>query len=334
MESTKLTGNGLGLIFAVLAFAGALPSDVHAEPERWAPRKNVEFIVPTAPGSTMDVLARTIQETLQKNRLVEPSITVQAKPGSGGAIAWTYVSRKTGDGHFIAISGPTLLANDILGVGDLSYKDVTPIAQLFTEYTGFAVHANGSLKTASDLVNALRTSAPPSVGVAPGFGGSSHIALLKLARAAQIAPNSLTVVPFKGANESVTALLGRHIDVTIGTMSVLAPFLASGELRAIAVAAPKRLGGSQSAIPTWRELGFDVVEGNWRGVVGPKHLGEAEVVFWSEKLSEVVKTDAWMANLKRNFWDADFGDSAASKRFLDTQYEEMRSTFAAVHLVK
>ena len=177
-------------------------------------------------------------------------------------------------------------------------------------------------------------SAPPSVGIAPGFGSSSHVALLKLARATGIDPNHLTVVPFKGANESVTALLGRHIDVTIGTMSVLAPFLASGELRAIAIAAPKRLGGSQSAIPTWRELGFDVVEGNWRGVVGPKNLGEAEVVFWSEKLSEVVKTDGWMANLKRNFWDADFGNSAASKRFLDAQYEEMRSTFAAVHLVK
>ena len=168
----------------------------------------------------------------------------------------------------------------------------------------------------------------------PGFGGSSHVALLKLARAAQIEPGSLTIVPFKGANESVTALLGRHIDVSIATMSVIAPFLVSGELRAIAIAAPKRLSGSQSVIPTWRELGFDVVEGNWRGVVGPKNLGEAEVVFWSEKLSEVVKTDAWMANLKRNFWDADFGDSAASKRFLDTQYEEMRSTFAAVHLVK
>ena len=334
MDTSKLTVIGLVLTFAVLAFAGAVPGQLHSQPERWSPQKNVEFIVPTAPGSTMDVLARTIQETFQKKHLVDASITVQAKPGSGGAIAWTYVSRKIGDGHYIAISGPTLLANDILGVGDLSYKDVTPIAQLFTEYTGFAVHANGSLKTGGDLVNALRTSSPPSVGVAPGFGGSNHIALLKLARAAHIEPSSLTIVPFKGANESVTALLGRHIDVTVGTMSVLAPFLDSGELRAIAIAAPKRLGGSQSVIPTWRELGFDVVEGNWRGVVGPKSLGEAEVAFWSGRLSEVVKTDAWMTSLKRNFWDADFGNGAASKRFLNSQYEEMRSTFTAVHLVK
>jgi putative tricarboxylic transport membrane protein len=329
-----MTRQVLCLSFIGLALACNLPLKVHADPSQWSPQKNVEFIVPTAAGSSMDVLARTIQEIWQKNQLVTTSITVQAKAGSGGAIAWSYVSRKTGDGHYIAISGPTLLANDILGVGDLSYKDVTPIAQLFTEYTAFVVHADGPIKTGNDLVNAARTSSPPAIGVAPGFGGSSHVALLKLARAANIEPKSLTIVPFKGANESVTALLGRHIDVSIATMSVVAPFLASGELRAIAIAAPKRLSGPQSVIPTWKELGFDVVEGNWRGVIGPKNLGEAEIAFWNSRLSEATKSEAWIASLKRNHWDADFGSSADSRRFLDTQYEELKSTLAALRNAK
>src|SRR5882672_3885603 len=208
-----MTRDGFARTVVGLAFVCVMPPPIHSQPARWSPQKNVELIVPTAAGSTMDALARSIQDLWQKNHLVNASITVQAKPGSGGAIAWTYVSRKTGDGHYIAISGPTLLANDILGVGELSYKDVTPIAQLFTEYTAFAVHAAGPIKTGGDLVNALMTSSPASVGIAPGFGGSNHVALLKLARAAHIEPNGLTIVPFKGANESVTALLGRHIDV-------------------------------------------------------------------------------------------------------------------------
>jgi putative tricarboxylic transport membrane protein len=323
----------VGVAFACLLTC-ITPPRARAETAQWSPQNNVEFIVPTAAGSTMDVLARTIEDIWHNNNLVNTSITVQDKPGSGGAIAWAYVSRKTGNGHYIAISGPTLLANDILQIGNLSYKDVTPIAQLFTEYTAFAVRADGPIKTGADLVAALRTPSPPSVGIAPGFGGSSHVAVLKLARAAGIEPRSLTVVPFKGANESVTALLGRHIDVSVATMSVIAPFLETGELRAIAIAAPKRLSGPQSVIPTWKELGFDVVEGNWRGIVGPKNLGEAEVAFWSSRLSQLVKTDAWIASLKRNFWDADFTTSADSKRFLDTQYEELRSTLATLHLAK
>ena len=100
----------------------AMPGSVFSQPATWKPQKNVEFIVPTSAGSTMDQLARVILDIWQRRHLVDTTITVQAKPGAGGAVAWTYVSRNTGDGHFIAISGPTLLANDVLGVGGLKYK--------------------------------------------------------------------------------------------------------------------------------------------------------------------------------------------------------------------
>ncbi len=124
----------------------------------WKPQKNVEFIVPTSAGSTMDLLARVIQDIWQKRHLMDMTMTMQAKPGGGGAFAWTYVSRETGDGHYIAISGPTLLANDVLGVGTLKYKDVTPIAQLFTEYEVFAVNAEQSDQDRRRiLVNALKS---------------------------------------------------------------------------------------------------------------------------------------------------------------------------------
>ena len=322
-----------GIALACL-LASAVPITAHAEVAQWMPQRNVEFIVPTSAGSTMDLLARVIQDIWQKGHQLDSTMTVQAKPGSGGAVAWTYVSRKTGDGHFIAISGPTLLANDVLGVGELKYQDVTPIAQLFTEYEVFAVSASSPIKTGTDFVTALKSADPPSVGVAPGFGGSSHVALLKLARAAGIDQKKMTIVPFKGANESVLSVLGNHTDVAIGTVSVLAPQLASGRLRAFAVSAPKRLSGTLSAIPTWKELGLDVVEGNWRGVVGPKNLGQAEVAYWSAKLTEAVNTDEWKDNLKRNYWDAEFLTGADAKRFLDTQYQGLQSTLSNLHVAK
>jgi len=321
-----LGGGSAGLVTC------AMPRSVLSQPAPWKPQKNVEFIVPTSAGSTMDLLARVIQDIWQKRHLLDTTMTVQAKPGGGGSVAWTYVSRETGDGHFIAISGPTLLANDVLGVGKLKYKDVTPIAQLFTEYEVFAVNAGSPIKTGTDFVNALKASKPPSVGVAPGFGGSSHVALLKLARAAGIGQKKLTIVPFKGANESVLSVLGGHTDVAIGTVSVLAPQLASGKLRAFAVSAPKRLSGTLSAIPTWKEQGVDLIEGNWRGVVGPKHLGDAEVAYWSGKFAEAVKTEEWTDNLERNHWDADFLTGVEAKRFLDSHYEELRSTLVNLHI--
>lgn len=314
-------------VASVWVWACLMPAQVRAQAGQWAPQKNIELIVPTAPGSSMDLLARLIQDILKKDVSVRPPITVQARSGGGGAVAWTYVSRKVGDGHYLAISGPTLLSNELLGVGDLTYKDVTPVAQLFTEYVAFAVNAEGPIKTGADLVEALRRPVPPSVGIAPGFGGSNHVAFVKLARAAQIDPNKLTTVPFKAANEAINALLGGHIDVAMSTMSVIAPFLEAGRLRALAIAAPKRISGAQSVIPTWREQGLDVVEGNWRGIVGPKNLDEPEIAYWNGRLAAVVKSAEWADSLERYYWDADYADSAASRRFLDARYEELRATW-------
>jgi putative tricarboxylic transport membrane protein len=325
-----ITGwRSIGVLVGLLLIA---PYQVGAQTAQWAPTENVELVVPTAAGSTMDLLARVIQDILLKDHLVDVSMTVQSKPGAGGAVAWTYVSRKAGDGNYIAISGPTLLSNDIMHVGDLRYTDVTPIVQLFTEYEVFAVQEDSPIKTGGDLAKALKAAVPPAIGVAPGIGGSSHVALLKLANAAGVDAQHLTVVPFKGANESVNALLGGNIDVAIGTMSVLAPFVSAGKLRAIALAAPTRPENSQ--VPTWTEQGFDVVEGNWRGIVGPKDMTPAQVRFWQDTIAVMVKDETWRTNLQRNNWDADFADSPGSKRFLDKSYQELAATLATLHVAK
>jgi putative tricarboxylic transport membrane protein len=303
---------------------------VNAQTVAWSPQKSVELIVPTAAGSSMDVLARLIQDLWQKNQLLATPLTVQPRPGGGGAIAWTYLSQKAGDGHYLAISGPTLLANDVLKIGNLKFQDLTPIAQLFTEYSVFAVNAGSRIANGNDLAQALTTAVPPSVAIAPGFGSSSHVALLRLAHAIGIDWRKLTIVPFKGANESVTAALGGHIDVVIATMSVLAPHLEAGKLRAIAVAAPKRLSGTYSSIATWQEQGHAVIEGNWRGVVGPKDLTQQQVAFWSGRLAEIVRTEEWANSLTRNSWDADFRIGTDAQHFLQTQYNELQSTLAVL----
>ena len=237
-------------------------------------------------------------------------MTVEARSGAGGAVAWTYVSRKTGDGHYIAISGPTLLSNSLLGVGDLNYKDITPIAQLFTEYTVFAVRADGPIKTGADLVNAMRTSSTLSIGVAPGFGGSNHVAMLKLARAANIDPSKLAIAPYRGANESVQALLGGHIDVAPATISGArshfsnpASSAPSPSLRRIGSPARRRISRhGKSRASTWsKAIGA--------ASSARKISSAAELAYWNTRVAELVKTDDWAQVLKQYHWDADYADS-------------------------
>ena len=102
----------------------------------------------------MDLLARVIQDIWQKRHLIDTTMTILSQARRRWRFGLDLCQpRDPGDGHFIAISGPTLLANDVLGVGSLKYKDVTPIAQLFTEYEVFAVNADSPIKTGADFVN-------------------------------------------------------------------------------------------------------------------------------------------------------------------------------------
>src|SRR5262249_54576035 len=100
------------------------------------------------------------------------------------------------------------------------------------------------------------------------------------------------------------------------------------KLRLLAVAAPQRLAGALSDVPTWREIGFDVVEGNWRGMVGAKGLGAAETVFWSDRLRQVTEMEEWRKTLAINYWNADFKDAGGSRKFLEAELEQLRATLA------
>src|SRR5687767_8442174 len=107
--------------------------------QAWQPSKPVELAIPTTPGGGMDRSGRILQKILQETGLVKVPVTVVNKPGGGGAVSVAYLNQHPGDAHYIAINAPNLIANDLNGRG--RYTEVTPIANLFSEYTVIAVRA-------------------------------------------------------------------------------------------------------------------------------------------------------------------------------------------------
>ena len=84
------------------------------------------------------------------------AVSVMNKPGGGGAIGLAYLNQHQGDGHYILTTSPTILSNHIVGTTKQTYTDVEPVAQLFSEYVGFAVKTDSSIKDARDLLERLR----------------------------------------------------------------------------------------------------------------------------------------------------------------------------------
>jgi putative tricarboxylic transport membrane protein len=101
----------IALMLAVLAVSG-LPC---VQAQAWAPQKNVELVVPVAPGGTNDKLARAIERTLLASKLVGTSVTVVHRAGGGNQIAYAYVSQHAGDPHYLLMGTSTLITAHAMG---------------------------------------------------------------------------------------------------------------------------------------------------------------------------------------------------------------------------
>lgn len=323
----------LPVLSAVTAFAW--PHAALAQAAGWKPEKNIEIVVGSAPGGSNDKTARTVERIIAQHRLINGTLTVVNKPGGGGNIALTYLNQHPGDGHFVIIGTPSLLTNHITGSSKLHYSDFTPVASLFNDYVVFAVNAASPIKTGKDLVERLKQD-PKSltIGFATALGSHNHIAAGLLMKGIGGDVRSLKVVAFKGSAEAITALLGAHIDLVTTAAGNASAHVASGRMRLVGVAAPRRFSGALAAVPTWKEQGIDVVFGGWRSVMGAKSMTAAQVAYWEGVLHRISETPEWKADLEKNFWADDFATSAQFRKDLEREYAAMKAVLTELGLAK
>jgi len=328
MKSSGVTRACVTMMALLLNASMALAAD-------WKPERPLEIVAMSGPGGANDVIARTLQRIIQQRKLVDAPLTVVSKVGAGGVIAWSYLNQHAGDGAYISVSPINLLIEHILGASPITYTDVTPIAQLFNEYVAFAVKADGALRSGRDVIDKLKADpGAMSFAVAASLGGSNHIATMVALKSAGVDVKKLKFVVFNSGVQSLTSVMGGHVDVAVVPVSGAVPHVASGRLRVLAVSSARRLGGSFAAVPTWKEQGADSVFSSARGVIGPKGLSAAQVSYWENVLARVVESDDWKRDLENNYWEGQFLASADTRKLLKVQYDEYKSVLIDVGLAR
>ena len=313
--------------------AGCALGASHAQAQ-WKPEKGVEIVVGTSPGGGQDTSARFLQKLIQERQVVDVPTVVVNKPGGGSSVGYAYLNQHPGDGHFVMLLTVPLITNHILGLSQISYADLTPLAVLFDEYIVAAVAPSSPLGSAKDLVARLQKDpASLSIGV-PSLTGGGYYAIALAAKAHGIDPKRLKTVVFKSGGDSITALLGGHIDVMFSTTAAPVAQLRAGKVRILAVAAPRRLAGELAQVPTLREQGTNVVFSNWRGIVGPRGLSSAQIAYWEDVLAKVAAADEFRRDVEQRNWVANFQRSDAMRRFLKEQHDGLRVLLTELGQVK
>lgn len=320
--------------FKCMAVVAAAFAALPAAAQEWKPSRNVEIVVSSGPGGAADRQGRTAQKFLQSFPGM-PSVTVVNKQGGGGTVAWIFVNQQRSDAHFIATYGTAILTNELIGLSTVRYQDVTPLNILLREYVVAWTRADSQVASAKDLIARLKRD-PQSVsfGFSSARGNQNHIVIGMIARAAGVDPKAAKTVVYSSGGQGMTAALGGHVDVWVGTAGGTLPHLETGRIRVLAISSEQRQAGALAGVPTFREQAIDATYYAWRGFLGAGGLSRSQIGFWDQAFAKVIEDKEWKDVLAANAWAQDFKASAETRKHLDAEYELLARMLADLGIVK
>ena len=275
----------------IFAFAAALLTLALAGPATAQdyPQQNIRIIVSFGPGGGADIIGRILADSMQK-KLGKPVI-VENKPGAGGIIGNDVVAKATPDGYTLGI----MTAGQIIAAvtkKDMPYNTNTafaPVTQVATASLMIVTRPDFPANNVKELVAAAKAEPGKIIFASPGFAATQHFAgeMFK-----QVAGVNLLHVPFKTSPEAINAVLGKHADVMIDTVSAVIGQVQSGQLKALAVTGKDRfpaVPNVPAAIESGVLPGYDVT--TWYGVFAPKGTPPAVIAKLNKVINDSMKED-------------------------------------------
>jgi tripartite-type tricarboxylate transporter receptor subunit TctC len=260
------------------------------------PDKPIKVVVPAAAGGPTDVPARLLGQILP--RLGHP-LVVENRPGAGGAIGARSVASAAPDGYTLLLGNTSVLAVIPAVSTSAGYDpttDFAPIAKFSESYQILVVHPSVPAKSVKELIAYARAH-PGTLNYAhTGAGGLPHLTgeLFRVSAGVDIVG-----VPYKSGGESVTAVLGKQVQITFESITILLPLVREGKLRALAVTSRTRTSLAPD-LPTMIESGVqDYVVTTFNGVLAPAGTPAGIVERLNTTINAGLKAPDMQASIER-----------------------------------
>jgi tripartite-type tricarboxylate transporter receptor subunit TctC len=263
--------------FAAIALAMMIPTYTALAEN---PDKPISYIIPFGPGGESDITARH-QQPFFKEKFGQ-DVVISYKPGGGGAVGWAQLNSIKGDGYTIMGTNlPHIIVKPLQKDVGFKTDDITNVYMFHYTPDALVVTKDSPFKTLQDVIDYAKENPGKLTLSGSGKGTANHLAQIRFDGMAGV---KSTYVSFKGTGKAVAAVLGDQVKASWGYTSVGAKH--SEQVRLLAVAMEARHPKFPD-VPTFKELGFDLVSGAYRGIAVPKSTPEAVRVKLSQMIGEI-----------------------------------------------
>lgn len=320
---------GAALVAAVLPAQLAQAPAALAQSAADFPSKPITMIVPWPAGGGTDLWHRALAESMSRG--LGQSVVVDNKAGASGTAGPSAMAANAKpDGYTISHMPITMIRLPIMRkVSWDPLKDFSWIAHISGFQFATVVPTDSPFKTLNDMIEYARTNPGKLTYASPGSGTSLHIGMELIAKKAGI---QWTQVPFKGSQESVTALLGGHV-MSMAGGSDWWPMYEAKQLRPVVLWTEKR-SERVADIPTLQEVGFNYIFDSPFGLAGPKGMDPAVV----KKLHDAIKVslgDPKVIEVRKRFDLQDrYMDTAAYTAFIADLHTKETGYLTEIGLAK
>jgi tripartite-type tricarboxylate transporter receptor subunit TctC len=289
----------------------------------------LKLIIPTAPGGGTDgyfrVLAREAEPFLN-----EPIVPLNV-PGAGGTIGVAQMVRATPDGQTVAAVwlGPVTVSPNTMKVS-YTPADYIPVIQVSSAPYVLCVHPEFPASDGKGLIAEIKKNPDKYTYGNDGLGGPGHLGTVRILRATGASARD---VPFKGAGDTLTSFLGRHVDIYVGSIPPILPHLQAGKAKCLLVTSAERVAALPGAA-SLTDIGIPNEETIlWRALLAPKGTPPERIAKLESAFEKATNSAA-----ARKFLD-DAGEQtairkgAALRSYIDAEYEAMGKLAKALNLV-
>ena len=271
MRTTLRTLTHLMLVFSAM---GAFAADY--------PTRPVTLVVGYSAGGGVDTIARIVAEKLPQ-RIGQP-VVVENRPGVASIVGATYVAKAKPDGHILLMgaSGPIVFNHALDSKLPYGPQDLIPISLVGVAPLMLLVNTNSPFKSLQDLVNYSKQNPSKS-----NYSASSSSFQLITELFNRKTGARFTHIPYKGANDSVTAVMAGDVTMTLADTGPATVGLKSGRVRPLAVTSAERLKDFPD-VPTLTELGVDLKASLWIGLLAPAGTPNEVVKQLANEIAQIV----------------------------------------------